>query len=348
MTDVQLAEHLGEHLGELVVVADVREVLGIDGADRLPVDAVVAGGVEGIARPTPDVVKELGAFGGDVDGHLAAEWDRVAFAGGGIDLGDRPVGEEEDRLLIPVPRHAAAGGVERHELLGLARAQVGGPEIGSALKAREIVEGLAILAHQGVAERGRVDGKARLALLDAGELERNGGDDDRAYGRRGQGGGARVRLGLRQLGLRLLHQRVLLLGESEPVPRALGEEHPIDVVLCAARLRDGLESVPIREPEHPLPLEDPACASVVEAALREIGHGTASIGGHDAHFSRRDARHREIEEDRPAVGTPFEVLARVVRPDALPVEQRARLAAGDGAHPQRGAILEVRQLPAVG
>ena len=153
MADVELAQHLAEQLCEVVAVTDPRQVLGVDVLEADPVGPVIPRRVERLERAAPDVL-ELGlALGLQVDGHLAPHPDRIALAAPRIDLGQRAVGQQEDRLLLLVPGHPPAVGVEGRQHLGLARPEVGRPEVHPPLEACEVEESVAVLIDEGVAER---------------------------------------------------------------------------------------------------------------------------------------------------------------------------------------------------
>ena len=223
MADVQFAQQFAQHFRELVVVADVRQVFLIDGLVAVPIHAVVAGRVEGLLCPSPDVLEHQLALGGDVEHHLPVDADRIPFAAGRIDLGNAAVRHEENALLLLVPVHAAAVGVQRHQHFGFPGAQVGRPQVHASFETRQVVEGLPVLAHQRIAQGRRVNGESGLADVQALPVDRHD-----------------VRLGfllflfLCGLGLVLLvfhffQQRGFIFGEFEPVPCLLGEKQGVGV-----------------------------------------------------------------------------------------------------------------------
>ena len=130
-------------------------------------------------------------------------------------------------------------------------------------------------------------------------------------------------LRLRELVVGFLHERELVLVQTEALPRVAIEEHRVGVLLRLPRLRDRLQPVAIAEPHHRLAAEDPLAARVVEAALGEVDDLARAVGANEADFSRRDARHVEVEQDPLAVRAPLEVV--VAAEQLLVGENRARL-----------------------
>ena len=138
---VELAQHLAQHVAEVVVVVDMGQEALVGRAIALPVDAVDVGVVELVLDLSPDVVEQILTLlvGLPVEGSLEA--DGLLLALGEVQLLDA-LGDEIEVLEVLVGLHVAAAYTFHHQLR-LLLAQVVTPEVVAVLEGHLIVQGVA-------------------------------------------------------------------------------------------------------------------------------------------------------------------------------------------------------------
>gem|GEM_PF-4653483 len=180
--DVELAEHLAQQLGEVVVVGHVGKEACVGLHVARPVDAVHVFHVELLLGLAPHVIEHLRPLGRAVEPHLGAEGQRLGLGLAGVfrdlELEDGSRGQHEAVLALRVEHQVdlgivAARAADGHiaELLQLLLAQAVDPYLVAVARLRHVVERLAVGRHRGGLDDGRVLRQPLDAVFDVLALD---------------------------------------------------------------------------------------------------------------------------------------------------------------------------------
>ena len=357
MRTVQLAQQFGQHLLEVVVVVDVRQVTFVGLAIAFPVDAMQVGVIELVLHLAPGVVEDVGTLLGRAVAEVGGKaYPRhLALAHG--DFLDGSAGEQVDVLAVLVDGHAAATHV-LDEQLGGVLAEIALPQVISTLESRTIVQLVAFGRQYGVAHVRGVDGEPPDAVLAVLQVEDEGFHLFLLL---------LVLVGFLLvfllvlflflslflrfllLFLGLFRQRQLLFREVELVVGLGVKEHDVHVVLRTPAAMAAIAGT-VGRPDHGLASQHPLGVAVGVSAFGQVGHLTAAVGFYQHDVGVVPSAHTDILGQEPAtVGRPLVGLVAVgVRIVVLAVEHRPHLARLQVDDAQRGTVFEESHFLAVG
>ena len=318
MRGVQLAQHLGEHLREVVIVVYVGQEAGIDTAVVVPVHTVQVDVVELVLDLTPYVVEDIVALLVGAVVLKSLEADALGLAVGQRHAAQAAVADIEVLDIAVRNERPAADALDQNA--GRVVLQVTHPQIHRAvLGADHIVELVARLRQQGQYPARRVGRKAHDAVTAVFEVElqrlhlRNG----RLALLAGLLLGLLLILGLLLvaflllLRLVLLQKRQILLVHAELLIGLNVEEHDVDIILGAPRTVAAVARA-VAVPDHRLAVQNPLGTAVRIAALRQVVHLARAVSLDQNNVLVVPAADADIvRQDPAAVGRPLEVLVSV-------------------------------------
>ena len=160
---VQFAQHLAQHVAEIVVVIDVGQEALVILAVAFPVHAMDVLDVEFVLDLLPDVVEDVLAFliGTVVEVGLKADGLGLAFAQ--VNLLDAVARADKEVLAVLVQFHGTTAHALEHDF-GLVLTQVMFPQVHAALEGCLIIERVTAVGQDIIAQAGRVHGQARNAV----------------------------------------------------------------------------------------------------------------------------------------------------------------------------------------